>query len=428
MRHARCQSRGSRFGIAARALVVALSVAALVVMAGVAAYYWTDWFNPPPPWSPEMQTVADGNNQFAFDLYGKLREDEKGNIFCSPYSVHTALTMATTGANGNTREQMVKALHLPGEQSALASGDLAKFYTRGRKPYQLSVANALWGQKGAAWQPEFLKIQKKHFDAAFREADFATNPDGERQRINSWAEEETRGKIKDLLPSGSIDDQTAMVLANAVYFKGNWDQQFDKVATNDRPFFLADGGTVTVPLMHQEKCRCRYAALDGFQVLELPYKGGDLSMVVILPKKHDGLPEIEKQLTAANLAKWLEATQEKKEFSVYIPRFRMEQAESLDLVKPLGALGMVDAFDPHRADFTRMLSSSPVYINHVMHKAFVEVNEEGTEAAAATAATFQPVSASIKPEFRADRPFIFLIRDRPHSTILFLGRFVKPAA
>ena len=378
---------------------------------------------PPPEWSADMQTVADGNNQFALDLYAKLRGEEKGkNVFFSPYSVHTALSMTATGAKGNTRDEMVKVLHLPADEAkALATGDLGRFYAHPRTSYELSVANALWGQKGFPWRPEFLALQKDRFGAGFNEADFRSNPEAERQRINRWVEEKTRERIKELLQRRHIDANAKMVLANAIYFKGKWKTQFDPKRTRDGPFHLADDGWVTVPLMYAD-LDARYAERDGIRFLELPYKGGDLSMVVILPKLPDGLPAIEQKLTADTLADWLGGLRQMK-LGVSLPRFKHEQA--FDLPTPLQALGMVDAFGPG-ADFSGMLSSGSLWIGAVAHKAFVEVNEEGTEAAAATAVVM--ADSPNPPPFVADHPFLFLIRDARHGTILFLGRVTNPKA
>lgn len=375
--------------------------------------------SPPPPWTAEMQTVADGNNRFACDLYGKLREQEKGNVFFSPYSAHSALAMTATGAKGATRDQMVKVLHLPADRDkSLVAGDVGRFYAHPRQDYALSVANALWGQKGFPWRAEFLTVQKDRFGAGFQEADFQANPDAERQRINRWVEDQTRDRIKELILPNVVTRDTRMVLANAIYFKGQWLKQFDPKATQDAPFHLADGGTVSVPIM-SAKLKCRHSSLEGLKVLELLYKGGELAMVVLLPDKPNGLPDLERQLTADTFEKWLAKLHE-TEIQVSLPRFRFEQRFSLN--DPLIALGMTDAFGP--ADFSGMATSSPGSITAVVHKAFVDVNEEGTEAAAATAVVVKEVSAS--PSFRADHPFLFLVRDVKHGTILFMGRVMNP--
>src|SRR4051794_27097503 len=201
-----------------RRLVLLLGPVLLLAAAGVAGWWWHAGVSDPPlpPWTEDMQAVADGQNRFTLDLYAKMREKEKGNVFFSPYSVRTALAMAATGAKGNTRDQMVKALHLP-EDKMLASGDIGRYYAHPRKDFELSVANALWGRKGFPWRAEWLSTQNERFGAGFNEADFAANPDGERERINKWVEEKTRDRIKELLKEGQITTSTTMVLTNAIY-------------------------------------------------------------------------------------------------------------------------------------------------------------------------------------------------------------------
>ncbi len=383
---------------------------------------------PPVEWSADIQAVAEGNNRFALDLYAKLREAENGNLFFSPYSIHTALGMTATGAKGNTRDQMVKVLHLPAdEQKALASGDLGRYYASAGKPYELNVANALWAQSGFPWKPEFLAVQKERFGASFQEADFRTNPEGERVRINQWVEEKTRDKIKDLLRPGDVRDNTRMVLANAIYFKGKWTEKFDKNHTKDAPFHLADRSTVPVQLMSNfSQNEFNYAEGDRFQLLEMLYQGNELSMVIVLPRTADGLPGFEKELTSEKLAGWMKQARVEKVY-VALPRFKLLQRFAPR--SQLKAMGMTDAFDETKADFSGM-ASEKLFISAVIHKAFVDVNEEGTEAAAATAiimATPVSVQIPVPPKlFRADHPFLFLIRDVKHGTILFLGRVMNP--
>lgn len=374
---------------------------------------------PPPPieWSADVQAVADGNNQFAFDLYAKLIEEEKGNLFFSPYSVHAALAMTASGANGTTREQMLKVLHLPAdEQKFLASGDLSRYYAHPRQHVELSIANAIWGKKGYGWSPDWLALQKARFGSELHEADFFGNPDTERQRINQWVEEKTRKRIQELIPSGKITTATVQVLVNAIYFKGNWATQFDPKRTHDELFHLADDSRVTVPMMNG-KVKCGFAReADGLSMVELPYKGGELSMVVLLPRFPNGIPALEKSLNSATLARWLGMMSEYTEFEVSMPRFRVES--SLSLLDHLKALGMTGS------DFTRMAPGSTEPITAVLHKGFVDVNEEGTEAAAATA-VIRGKSADPLP-FRAEHPFLFLIRDVKRGTILFMGRVMNP--
>jgi|SRR5579883_344503 len=376
----------------------------------------------PVKWSADMQTIADGHNRFAIELYAKLRENEKGNVFLSPYSVHTALAMTATGAKGNTRDQMVKVLHLPtAGNKILASGDIGRYYAHPRKDFELSVANALWGQKGFPWRPEWLGVLKERFGGGFNEADFAANPDDERQRINKWVEEKTRDRIKELLLPPQVAKPTTMVLANAIYFKGNWATQFDKKKTANAPFKCDDKTTVNVPMMHASM-KCRLGNVNGVTMAELPYRGGELAMLIVLPKTSEKLADLEKTLTPELFTKWRADLQNRDDVSVSIPKFKIEARYGLPGY--LESLGMTDAFKAGVADFTGMASESPGRISQIVHKAFVDVNEEGTEAAAATAVVLADPGKPIS--FKADRPFLFFICDTKHDTILFLGRVEKP--
>lgn len=417
---------------------VAAAVGVLFLLAagaGAGLYFWRAAMElppepappaPPTPWSDDMGAVSGGNNRFALDLYARLAADKKNagkNLFFSPYSVHSALAMTATGAKGNTREQMAKVLHLPNDDAKLfAAGDLGRYYAHPRKDFELNVANALWGQKGFPWRPEWVGQQEARFGAGFREADFRSSPDGERDRINHWVEQQTRDRIKELLVQGQVNRDTAMVLVNAIYFKGAWATQFDPKKTAPAPFLCDDNTRVEVPMMHGE-FKAGYAhTADGVQMAELAYRGGELSMVLMMPARKDDIASLEKQLTPDTLAKWLAALRDRAELEVSLPKFRVESR--FELPGHLQALGMTDAFDRNRADFGGMLPSPPVFVSEVAHKAFVEVGEEGTEAAAATAVVLGAVSGP--PSFHANRPFLFLIRDVKRGTILFMGRVVRP--
>jgi serpin B len=375
---------------------------------------------------PETSAVTRGNTRFALELYGKLRTRE-GNLFLSPFSVSTALAMTSAGARGQTLEQMEAALHLP-PQRALHPANAALFRqvndpgkSRG---YQLSVANALWGQQGFPFLPAFLELNKEHYGAGLFAADFAADPEPARKAINAWVEKETRGRIKDLLAPGTIDRLTRLVLTNAIYFKGDWASQFKKASTRDGDFHVSPGRAVKAPLMFQ---KATFGHLDGgtFQALEMPYAGKELSMVVLLPKKADGLAALEKELTPDALAGWLKKLRQ-QEVMVTFPRFRV--TAEFELKSALSDLGMPLAFSA-AADFSGMNKDRErLYLSAVVHKAFVEVNEEGTEAAAATGVVVKARAAPADPVvFRADRPFLFLIRDGRSGSVLFLGRLVNPA-
>jgi len=405
---------------------IILPVLLVVLVAG--AVGWFAWKTEKteaalPPWTDDMQVVADANNKFALDLYGKLRDTE-GNLFFSPYSVHTALSMTAVGARGTTREQMLKVLHLPSDENKLlAAGDLGRFYATPRRSYELSVANSLWGEAGDPWRPEFLDIQKQRFGAGFQEADFGGNPDGECERINRWVEEKTHDRIKELLSPGKIARDTRMVLANAIFFKGKWTTEFDAAKTADAPFHLADGTRTKVRMMYGNmKCGLGHQR-DGTSMVELPYRTGEISMVVIVPKLPDGLPALERQLTQETLTKWLGGLTDRADLEVSIPRFKIEMPS--EVAKHLKTLGMTDAFSMTAADFSGMAPGFHQPTTDVVHKAFVEVNEEGTEAAAATAVVVGVLS-SHPSGFYVDHPFLFLIRDVKRGTILFMGRVEKP--
>jgi len=388
----------------------------------------------------EREIVVQGNNKFALELYARLRSAE-GNLFFSPYSISSALAMTYTGARGSTQEQMATVLHFPtginkGEDSAkvplsdrrtFASvfGEVIKdLNSRGQKGrYKLAVANALWAQKDYGILAEFLELVKTGFDGKLQEVDFVRASEKARKTINSWVEEKTNEKIKDLIAKGVLDSMTRLVLTNAVYFKGDWASKFKEERTKDAPFTLANGDKIDVPMMNQVE-KFGYMETDTFQALGLPYVDDELSMIILLPKKHDGLGELEQSLTLESLSQIIEDIH-KREVVVSIPKFKMTSQFSLAGV--LKSMGMQDAFSG-RADFSGINGQKDLYISAVIHKAYVDINEEGTEAAAATAVTIRltSVGPAPSPVFRADHPFLFLIRDNQSGSILFLGRVMNP--
>jgi serpin B len=378
----------------------------------------------------ETAAVVAGNNAFAFDLYAQLRKQE-GNLFLSPYSISAALAMTSAGARGQTLDEMTNTLRLP-QQDTLHPAFKALHTSLndqrgGKRGYQLSTANALWGAKGYGFLPEFLKLTRDHYGAGLQEVNFG-NAEEARATINAWVEKETHDKIKDLIPQGALNQSTRLVLTNAIYFKGDWLSQFKKDRTKDEPFFLADGKQVKTPLMHQ-KGTFHYADLGAFQALELPYAGKELSMLVLLPKKADGLAEMEKTMNADQLNAVLARLRPWNEIDLTLPKFKTTAAFGLN--GELQALGMRQAFVPGAANFAGMNGrEGDLYIALVVHKAFVDVNEEGTEAAAATAVITQNSSTAPPPPppvFRADHPFVFVIRDNKTGSILFLGRLSNPS-
>jgi serpin B len=373
-------------------------------------------------------TVIKGNNQFAFELYHRLNSG-KENIFLSPYSISIALAMTSGGARGQTAAQMEAALHFP-PPAELHSGlaALMNDISAGRREdeYQLNIANALWAAKGYPFRPEFLKIARDDYKAELSNLDFAGNAEGARQTINGWVDKETHGKIQDLIGQGALTAHTRLVLTNAIYFKGKWSAPFKKDVTRDEPFRAAAGGTPKVPLMNQTAV-FGYAETDDFQALELAYAGKELATLVLLPKKDD-LAGLEKKLTAEMVAGVVGKLTRQK-VVVHLPRFKT--TAKFELSPVLKEMGMPLAFSD-QADFSGLTESQePLQLGLVIHKAFVDVNEEGTEAAAATAVTVKAASMPLRPKpvpvFRADHPFVYMIRDVRNGSVLFLGRLADPS-
>jgi serpin B len=385
-----------------------------------------------PAQSPQAarSEIAQAVDAFAVDLYGQVR-GEKGNLFFSPYSISSALAMTYAGAKGETAAEMAKALHLAADQAArpeaihTAYARLSAEFNAPGKPYALNIANSLWGQQGYGFLPDFLALLEKSYKAGLYEVDFAKDTEGARRKINAWVERETKDKIRDLVPAGALQPVTRLVLANAIYFKGTWLSIFEKKQTRDGDFFVPGGRKVKVPMMHQTE-PLRHFDGGGFQALEMLYKSGDLSMIILLPKKRDGLADLEASLTAERLAEWTAKLQD-AHVAVALPRFKMTWSSGLS--GHLARMGMKLAFDPQKADFSPMNGGKePLWIGQVIHKAFVDVNEEGTEAAAATAVVALGAAEPPKPVvFTADHPFLFLIRDVRSDCILFIGRVVNPA-
>jgi serine protease inhibitor len=375
-------------------------------------------------------TLVKDNTQFACDLYEQLRKTD-GNLFFSPYSISTALGMTYGGARGDTAKEMAKALHFSLESADLHSAfsDIMKEVADAdnkKRGYQLTTANALWGQQGAGFTPEFLKLTKDNYGAGLQEVDFIRAAPAARKTINDWAEKETKNTIKDLIPDGLLNDTTRLVLTNAIYFKGTWLSQFKKDATKEDDFHLSTDKDVQVPFMKQD---VKFGYYDNpiFQMLELPYVGEDVTMLLLLPKEIDGLPKLEKLLTAEALASWIERLR-KQDVVLTLPKFKA--TSQFQLKSALSALGMPRAFT-FDADFSGMNSGKEsLRIADVVHKAFVDVNEEGTEAGAATAVVVETKNGAPMPKrlfvFRADHPFLFLIRDNRNDSVLFLGRMANP--
>lgn len=385
-----------------------------------------------PEVGPEDQkALADGNAAFAFDLYRSLSAQD-GNLFYSPYSISLALAMTYAGAAGNTATQMGSAMHftLPAADLHTAFNSYSQSLEARAKeskegtPFELSIANSLWGQKDFAFRQEFLDVLAANYGAGMRLVDFAADPESARLAINQWVSDETRERIKDLIPIGAIDVMTRLVLANAIYFKAGWLHTFDDSATADAPFHLLDSSIVSVPMMHQNESFA-YAQMGSYRAIELPYQTGDISMMVILPD--EGQFRAVESMLDAQMVKQITDKLIHGPVILVFPKFTYDS--SFNLNAALKSLGMGDAFDPALADFSGMDGQRDLYITDALHKAFVSVDEKGTEAAAATAVIMGLTSAPALPpiEFNVDRPFIYLIRDSQTGSILFVGRVLNPA-
>ena len=377
--------------------------------------------------SQAEQAVVAGNTAFALDLYSNLSRGEE-NLFFSPWSISAALAMTWQGARGTTEAEMARVLHftLPQDEFHPAFSILIENVEKAAGENELSVANSLWGQRGYEFRSDFLKQSQEIYQAGLREVDFEGAPEQARQAINEWVEAQTKDKIKDLIQRGMIDPSTVLILANAIYFNGKWEKPFDEKRTREDRFHLLRGESVEARFMNKLD-RYLYLEQEDFQAIELPYAGKSLAMTIFLPKEVSGLPALEAILTQENLSLWISQLRW-KQVQLSIPRFRM--TSQFTLSQTLQAMGMVEAFQGG-ADFSGMSKKNDLAISEVVHKAFVDVSEEGTEAAAATAVMMMRTSVSERPDppviFRADRPFLFLIRDKTSGTVLFLGRVMNPA-
>ncbi|MBJ6725888.1 serpin family protein [Geomesophilobacter sediminis] len=368
--------------------------------------------------------MAAGNTAFALDLYAALKP-RKGNLFFSPYSISSVMALLYGGARGSTAQEIARTLHFDlGPQRthpafAELNSHLDQLQRKGN--VQLRTANSLWPRQGYALLPDYLALAKRDYQAALFPVKYG-GPDAP-HRINSWVSQKTEGKIDRIVPP-DLDAATVMVVVNAIYFKGKWARQFDPKHTRPAPFALLDGGKKSVMLMNRTG-RYRYREFAGGKLLELPYQGNDLSMIVILPNDPEEFAAAESQLTRKNLDLWLGNMMEQR-VDVYLPKFQMVWGTQ-DLRRPLESLGLRLLFTGG-ADLSGMNGRRDLYVSELYHKAFVEVNEEGTEAAAATAGALRmaAVAPSRTVTFRADHPFLFLIRDHQTGSVLFIGRVVEP--
>ncbi|MFN7975602.1 MAG: serpin family protein [Acidobacteriota bacterium] len=382
------------------------------------------------PAAPDAMTSS--ANAFAAALYGDLRS-RSGNIAVSPASLWLALLMTRAGARGSTGDEMSRVLHVQ------ANGDVdakaAALLDRWGKPVggvELRVANRLFGEKTYRFEAPYLERTRTAYGAPLEPVDFRGDANGARTHINGWVATQTRDRIKDLLPAGSVDDQTRLVLTNAVYFLAKWEEPFEKTATNPAPFKVGGGRTVTVPTMHAVGF-FSYAETDSLQVLEKPYQGGEFAMGFVLPKDDAGLGAVEGSLDAAAVDR-LFASLSSERVSVSLPKVRIDPPESLAVGDALARLGMPTALDRRRADFTGIANppdpDDRLFVSKVFHKAFVAIDEEGTEAAAASAVVMARAGSAAPSKlvvFNADHPFLFFLRDLRSGLILFAGRVADPS-
>jgi len=381
--------------------------------------------------SESIISVVNASNQFALDFYFNIKDDEKGNIFYSPYSISTALAMTYEGARGKTADEIQSVFHFPKDDATRRSSVAAIYNGLNKKDakYRLHTANALWVQKGYQLLNGYTDTIEKYYLGKATNVDFAGATEHARQTINNWVEDKTDNKIKDLFPQGSLNSLTRLVLTNAIYFKGIWVKEFAKSETGEEDFRVSKDQTVKVPMMRRadNEAKFNYAETEELQILEMLYEGGDLSMLVLLPRSDDLRP-LEDSLTLKKLNEWENELKEQR-LDVYMPRFTFERKYFLN--ENLKEMGMPLAFTPPGmspgADFSGIAGDKELFIQLVVHQAFVDVNEEGTEAAAATGVSVGIVSVGPQiPIFRADHPFIFIIQEKETGNILFLGRVINP--
>uniref|UniRef100_A0A8C2ZV28 Serpin B6 n=1 Tax=Cyclopterus lumpus TaxID=8103 RepID=A0A8C2ZV28_CYCLU len=412
--------------------------------------------------------TSKANTTFSLALLKKFGDDDKtANVFFSPFSISSALAMVMLGARGNTATQISEVLsfteaeeprHAGAEQMQMQQqapfklpahllkclktqdclddvhvsfAQLLSELNKAGAPYALSVANRLYGEQSYKFVEDYLGKTKKHYNAELESVDFVAGSEAARLNINTWVHEQTEGKIQDLLAEGVVDSLTRLVLVNAIYFKGNWNKQFQESATWDAKFRLNKNKTKSVKMMHQKsKFPLAYIPEVNCQILEIPYQGKELSMLIFLPSEIEdsttGLEKMEKELSYENFVEWTRPDMmDEVELQVGLPRFKLE--ESYDMKNVLVSMGMVDAFDVSMCDFSGIAPGNDLVLSKVVHKAFVEVNEEGTEAAAATAAIMMlRCAVPMTRPFIADHPFLFFIRHNQSMSILFAGRYCSP--
>jgi serpin B len=343
----------------------------------------------------------------------------------SPYSISAALAMTYEGAKGQTADEIKSVFHFP--ENNVLRPNFAAIYNginKKNKEYQLSTGNALWAQQDYSFLQNYLTTVETYYGGKAANLDFVGKTEESRQTINSFIEEQTSNKIKDLLPQGFVDSMTRLVLTNAIYFKGTWNWEFDKSNTREQDFKITQDNVIQVPMMYMknDKAKFNYLDNDNLQILELPYKGDNISMLILLPK--DNLESIGSSLTKEKLEEWKNQMNEEKLDAIYLPKFEFDTKYFMK--ETLEAMGMPAAFDSSLADFSGMTGQKDLFIGFVIHQAFIKVDEQGTEAAAATAVGMNLTSMPQQNIFRVDHPFIFIIQDKNTGNILFLGKVINP--
>jgi len=381
----------------------------------------------------DIERLADGNTQFAFDIYQQI-QSQPGNLFYSPYSISSALAMTYAGAEGSTAEEMAATLRFILDQENLHPAfnaldqkldSLAEIEVPQDQgdPFQLNIANAIWGQKDFHFESDFLDLLAENYGAGLRLLDYVSQPEKSRLAINEWVSDETKEKIQDLIPQGGIDSDTRLVLSNAIYFKATWLKPFNENLTEEGMFYGLEGEEILAQMMKTgQDASFRYLKEDGYQVVELPYIGNQVSMLVVVPDqgKFEGY---EAQFSIEELNHIVDSLNYSP-LELTFPKFEFET--EISLASTLATMGMPTAFSD-AADFSGMTGAKDLFISDVFHKAFVSVDEEGTEAAAATAVVMSLTSMPESPiELTVDRPFLFLIREHETGTVLFMGRVVNP--
>jgi serpin B len=369
----------------------------------------------------DMTKLVDANNRFSMDFYSEISDNNEDNIFFSPLSISNAFAIAYEGSRGLTADEIRNTFYFLDDDSELRNSfaKLLESLNSKKSEYVLRMGNALWLAEGFEPKSEYVANAQNYYKSEVATVNFITN-DGV-ETINEWVKLKTENKIPKLLSDGSTDDSTRLYITNAIYFKGDWIHQFNKDRTIDDNFIVNKETIVKVPMMTNSQDKYPYFANQNLQILEMPYEGEELSMLIILPNDNDGLKAVEDTLNIQNLQNWKTQLRESKLF-VQIPKFSLET--TYDLKENLSSMGIEVAFDPNLADLTGISDSSDLYIEKAIHKAFVEVNEEGTEAAASTGIGVGVTSAP--PTFRADHPFIFLIQENESGNILFMGRIINP--